>query len=496
MWIKSLLLIVAAITISGCATVGSHDLNSAAQATTRGQVYYLPKVVFIVGIHPNAANDDLVFEAHPYYVADIAAGPLVLRHTQGWFTEDEVKTPIDQRSLMQTVDFTANSRADVIFRNIGVLAAQRALTTNYITSDVVDPADPYDLARSAVLMNAGLQEWGAQARPEASASAQEMRAYRRSLAGRAAAMNVALDWTWEGETRSAETPNPTTVPRAAPPGPVAGAPAGACAIGVCVRAARPGRLRLYRNGVLVGAYQASIPNRAPRTVIPVQGGVFANRSVKIEFDNGLPVQVQAHGGNELEGAVTAAVDTVASFGTATVDRVRGRTALYNDDTARIRARAQRAQALRTEAAGQVPDAPAAPGAGSGQNPAPSSQQSGQTPEQPIDQTQGSNGQDANSQSANGNNAGATHDQTNTNGARQQAGANQATQANRASETNTNTQDATAGGDPAGAGGNVRSAEGLTGLDTWVISLTGPRVPTASGQTGASRTQRGHHRLDQ
>lgn len=445
------------LAISACATVGSQDLDGARRGATRGQVYYLPKVVFIVGVRADPARNDLVFEAHPYYVADVAAGPLVLNHTQGWFTDDDVKTPVDDRGLLQTIDVTFDSRADAIFQNLGTLAAQTALTTNFIVSDVVDPADPNDLAVSAALITNALHAWGEQGRPEGQ-TRDQAQAFDRTLPGRAARTAISLEWTWEGDAR---TSAPLAVQAGPPPAALAGAPDGACVEGVCVRAPRPGRFRLYRDGVLVGAYQASIPNRAPRTVIPIQGGVFADRTVQVQFDNGMPTQVHRDGGNEIEGGVTSVVGGVTAFFTATANNIQGETARMNADTNRIRARAQRAEALRAEAAGAVPAAASA-----------------------------SSDQSNNSQSSGQSSAGQTTDQSNSGAApapsagqqRRTEPSNGAPNPEPGAATATNRS---SGAEP-NAATNTRRPEHSSGLDTWVISLFGPASTTTQRENGQRR----------
>jgi hypothetical protein len=135
-----------------------------------------------------------------------------------------------------------------------------------------------------------------------------------------------------------------------------------CGGGVCVRAQRPGRLRVFRcqqpaggsrcggsDRVSFGTYVVSIPNGSRSVSLPVSGGIFADNEHALTLRNGVLVSSRRVTGAELQGAFNAAGELIGAFTAGALSATQSREAQIEAETELLRARQAYEQLLASGA---------------------------------------------------------------------------------------------------------------------------------------------------
>lgn len=410
---------LAALSLLGaCATVGTTSVSATAPHGN-GVPYYLPKVLLHIQLAGfTAPNNNVSIGIEPRYVADAGAGALTLGYSGSLFTADTVALIPNAQGLLTSVTLQSDSRAAEAFESLGTLAGSLqggAVGTLTFTEDTLDPTNATELRNASLAFSRALQDWAVRS-PTAGANAE-----RLNFLATAAHASIGLEWVWD-----ASLPGVTTPPAIN---------RGDCGRGVCVRAARPGRLRVWRcgapvtaqnrnerapaaapassdatcgssNGVLIGSYALAIPNDGPSVFIPVQGGVFADTNHAISLRNGMVREYRTVRASELEGFGTSAVGFVTAQARAVASGLETETARVRSQIALTNARADLVRAQRglnsaRTGGSEEPAAPVANGDGEAsqsQNQAPApADRSTQTPAQDGGAQQGGAQQQTNTQ---------------------------------------------------------------------------------------------------
>ncbi|WP_135213199.1 hypothetical protein [Vitreimonas flagellata] len=369
MLVRMIFASVALAALGACASVNSHTVGD---AQARGVAYSLPTVTFnlkLIGVTDAEQFDtNVMLGVEPEYAVDTRAGALALDYSPGLLSQDTVNIEVDNHGLLRTFSGQYNSRAVQTFTALGRvigLAPEAGAGEPYdISSEVVDPSDPADLSNGAAVLTRAMQDWAARryANLGSAPAPQRRRLYRAAFM-----TSFGLEWRWLGDAAPA-----------LPAAPVARLPA-ACGAGVCARPLRQGRLIVWRcgpvtpprgldpatatprpqdcnhtNGVQISATALSIPNNAPSVRLPVNGGLFADRTRNVGLVNGMVVDFDATGGSEAEGVLTSIGSALVAIPAGAVERVRGeanvlkeQTALVNAQTGLVRAQQSYRAALAT-----------------------------------------------------------------------------------------------------------------------------------------------------
>lgn len=365
-----LALATAATAMAGCASIGTNSVTG--QRANVGQPYFLPKAEFVVALGAPATNNaTLAFDVA--MIADTDAGQLHLHRNAGVLSSDTVDVKVGDNQLLTSVSTTFDSRAPEIATGLGEIIGrlEGAVGANVLTSDSFDPTTDADRAAAAGRLSLALSDWAIRERrlltaqptaasrlaatPSATDRAQAeatdlKRVNRLAFLEEAARAAIGLDWSWEG----------------AAPSPGGSTASANCKGSICVRAPRPGRLRVFRclgdtvpptacsassGGVLVATFRANIPNDAPSSSIPVYGGVFADVTHTLVLSNGVLQSHKSVRSNELEGLVTSVGNLLGGIVKGVVDGVSGEQQIIEAQTKRINA-----QTARLEAQAKLDDA--------------------------------------------------------------------------------------------------------------------------------------------
>jgi hypothetical protein len=345
---KSILASAALLFLGACATVSTTSVGGASPHG-RGVPYYLPKVLFHIELAAFADQHNVSIKIEPRYVADGDAGALSLGYGGSVFTADTAALIPNDQGLLTSVSLQSDSRAAEAFASLGTLAGSLQngeVGSLSFTEDTVDPTNATDMRAVSLALSRALRDWGYRA------VAENTDGTRQRFYATVAQSWIGLRWVWDSTAAAS-----------------AGANTADCGRGVCVRTARPGRLQVWRcgvlpsatpqrsrrgaarspsalqepaaptdpcsdsDGVLVGSYAISIPNAGPSVIIPVDGGVFADTTHTIALRNGMVSEYRTTRASELEGFGTSAVGFVTA-------QARAAASGLENETARIRAQTQ------------------------------------------------------------------------------------------------------------------------------------------------------------
>jgi hypothetical protein len=360
-------ILIMAAGLSACANIGAPQPNAGKMQL--GEPYYLPKAEAAIALGvPN--DNNLTVSIDTVMVADTSAGLLRLVRTPGLLSADTVEIKVGANQLLTSVSSTSDSRAAEVATGLGEVIGrlESAVGDNVLVSDSFDPTSPDERLKIGQRLSVAIADWATRegrtlsARPTAtsrlSAEAthdQKIKAQSEDAALReraeflAEASRTAIEVEWEWN------PPPVQSPPANPPARVPLTEA--CGQGICIRGARPGRLRIFRcstdaplppcdkaRRVLVTTVVANIPNEAPVSGIAVYGGLFADTEHTLTLTDGMLQSYKTVRANEPEGLVTVAGNLLGAIFTGSVNAftsekqiVEAETSLLNAQTARLEA---------------------------------------------------------------------------------------------------------------------------------------------------------------
>jgi hypothetical protein len=397
-----LLLCTAVAFVSACASVGTTGVGGSAasgSAHGRGVPYYLPKALFDVSLAAftgeEGFRDNISIAVTRRFVADDAAGALSLGYSSSLFTADNVTLVPNAQGLLSSVTLQSDSRAAEAFSSLGTLAGsfQSGQTgTLQFSTETLDPTDEAGLAASSIALSNAMRDWAYRQSHVGSLTED-----RRVFFATVAQSSLGLEWVWDNARgRSAADARDSA----------------ACGrTSVCVRAARPGRLLVWRcgalatrtprpapvrgrggrliqqdapapqplaqpqrtdsacgraDGILVGAWSLSIPNDGPSVALPVEGGIFADTNHTLALRDGMVSEYRTTRASELEGFGTSAVGLVTAQARAVASGLQTERQRVEAQTALARERINLVDAQRDLEAARTGAAPDNSAAGAGE----------------------------------------------------------------------------------------------------------------------------------
>ncbi|AQR61650.1 hypothetical protein BZG35_08290 [Brevundimonas sp. LM2] len=370
---RAALVMSALVATSACASLTADP--AANGANSAGQPYYLPMVTLEVALAVNESDNNASLTVLPGYVADTAAGALTLARRPGLFSADTIEIKVNDQGLLTSGTAAFDSRAPETATAAGQVIGrlESGVSFRILSSEAFDPTNATERDAAAAQLSAALRDWAGRERAEpvpgevvaprgapaptaaeraAATERAAARAARRRHLDEVTRTRVGFEWSWVGsDVMSASS--------------ACGAGAG-----VCVRAPRPGRLRVYRcesaperpapascgreTGILLGTYAMTVPNGAPSVAVPVQGGVFADTDHTLTLSNGMLTGYRSVRGNELEGLATSAGNLLTGIAKGALDGLTSDRGLIEAETARITAQTAQLEALAKRDALPVP----------------------------------------------------------------------------------------------------------------------------------------------